>query len=131
MKPLLTVLLAALIVGCSGPGDPKMFTTGDISVVDASGLVTAIDPAQPPPVEQLSEPMATKGDSLTQVIVAWAGSSCIQGWTIRLAGNALVLTIEPGTAISGCEGVIAANAVRLDLNRVVEAADIDVSLAGG
>ncbi len=131
MKPLLIVLVAAVIAACSGPGDAKTFSVGDITVVDESGLVTDVQPAEAPPVDQLSEPVATKGESLTQVIVAWAGSSCIHDWMLRLAGNALVLTIEPGTAISGCEGVLAANAVRLDLNRVVEAADIDVSLAGG
>lgn len=124
--------LALLLIGlaaCGAPADATTFRAGDVRVIDESGLVTAAEPYQPP-VDQLGEPTAVPGESLTQVLVSWAGSSCVQDWTVRLTGNALVMTIEPGTSITGCEGMAAARGVQLDLRAVVDATDIDVSLAG-
>lgn len=128
MKLPATILAGLVLAACGGPSG-STFRAGDVTVIDESGLVTGVEAYQPP-IDQLGEPTAEPGESLTQVLVSWSGSSCAAGWTVRLTGNALVMTIEPGAAISGCEGMPAAKGVQLDLNRVVDAPDIDVSLAG-
>jgi len=132
MRPLAValVLVLVLLAACGGPGDAKTFAAGDVTVVDTSGLVTGATRVDPPSPSEVDGPTAVNGDSLTQVVVTWAGSSCINGWTIRLAGNALELSIEPGPETSGCEGVPAAHRVRLDVNRVVEVEGIEITQLG-
>jgi len=122
--------MALALAACGSPTDAHTFSAGDVTVVDTSGLVTGAVLLDAPVLSAVDGPSATSGDSLTQVVVTWAGSTCVEGWTIRLAGNALDLAIEPGPAISGCEGVEAAHRVRLDLNVVVDAAGIDVTQQG-
>lgn len=128
-RRLAIVLLLVGLAACGGPAGATTFRAGDVTVIDESGLVTAAEPYQPP-VDQIGEPTAVPGQSLTQVLVSWTGSSCVQDWTVRLTGNALVMTIEPGPSVSRCEGMPGAKGVQLDLNRVVQADGIDVSLAG-
>jgi len=124
------VAAALLLAACGSPTDAQTFHAGDVTVVDTSGLVTGAVLLDPPPPSEVDGPSAASGDSLTQVVVTWTGSGCIQGWTIRLAGNALDLSIEPGPAIAGCEGMEGAYRVRLDLNVVVDADAIDVTQQG-
>lgn len=122
--------MALALAGCGSPTDAHTFRAGDVTVVDTSGLVTGAERLEAPLPSEVDGPSATGGDSLTQVVVTWVGSGCVQGWTIRLAGNALDLSIEPGPAISGCEGMEGAHRVRLDLNVVVDAEGIDVTQQG-
>jgi hypothetical protein len=122
--------MALVLTACGSPTDAQSFRAGDVTVVDTSGLVTGAERLDPPLPSEVDGPSAASGDSLTQVVVTWTGSGCIQGWTIRLAGNALDLSIEPGPAISGCEGMDGAHRVRLDLNVVVDADGIEVTQQG-
>jgi hypothetical protein len=122
--------MALALAACGSPTDAQEFRAGDVTVVDTSGLVTGAERLDPPMPSEVDGPSATSGDSLTQVVVTWAGSSCIESWTIRLAGNALELSIEPGPAISGCEGTDGAHRVRLDLNVVVDVEGIEVTQQG-
>ena len=130
MRGIGIAVLVLTVAGCGGePG--RTLHAGNVTVVDQSGLVRSVERPPPPAIETLTEPTVTKGDSLTQVLLAWKGSSCVEGWTVRLGGNALTLSIEPTSVPSDCYGTFAANAVQLDLNRAVDAADIDVRLVDG
>jgi hypothetical protein len=122
--------LVLALAACAADGGARTFKAGDVTVVDTSGLVKAAEPLDAPLPSEISRPTATKGDSLTQVVITWTGNSCIRDWTVHLRGNALELAIEPGTTISGCEGMEGAHRIRLDLNRVVQADGIDVTQAG-
>ena len=131
MRGFIGLAAGLVLVACSAPGDARTFSAGDVTVVDSSGLVKEVVQEQAPAVESVSGPTATKGESLTQVLVTWPASSCVETWTLRLSGNALDLSIEPGASPSGCEGTQVAHAVRLDLNRVVDAENIELSLTDG
>lgn len=126
MRRIAVAIAVIVLTACGGPGG-ETYRAGDVTVVDTSGLVTGAEQLEAPLPSEVHGPTAVKGDSLTQVIVTWTGSGCIQGWTVRLEGNALELSIEPGPATSGCEGTDGAHRVRLDLNRAVDAEAIDVN----
>lgn len=120
------LLLLVALAGCNGEST-RTFQVGNVTVVDETGLVTSAEALDATPVEAAT---AVAGDSLTRVVVSWPADSCVENWLVRLAGNALRLTIEPGTRLISCAGTFAYHAVELTLNRVVDADAIDVSLAG-
>ena len=123
-RPGIIACLAVIMAACAST---PTFRAGDVTVVDESGLVTAAEALQSATVEA---PSAVAGDSLTQVVVSWPADTCIENWLVRLAGNALSLTIEAGTRLVNCAGSPTGHAIELTLNRVVDAGAIDISLAG-
>ena len=120
-------LIACLAVTMAACASTPTFRAGDVTVVDESGLVAAARVLEAATVEA---PSAVAGDSLTKVVVSWPADRCIENWLVRLAGNALSLTIEPGTRLVNCAGGPTGHAIELTLNRVVDAGAIDISLAG-
>jgi hypothetical protein len=123
---LALALLTAFTAGC-GPEAPT-FTVGNVTVRDEIGLVEAATAVALPEAWD-GTPAAIATDGLTSVIVAWAGGSCVESWTLTVSGFAIVIDIQPGDLPSDCYGVLITPAVRLDLNRAVDASNIVVNLA--
>jgi hypothetical protein len=125
---VLLVVLATLVAACGGEG--TTIRAGNVTVVDTSGLLTAaVLPDSEPGQSVETAPSVVAGSSLRQLAVSWSGSSCVKAWTVRLlGGNALWIEVEAGDAQAGCEGTLASLGVVLDLNRVVDAASIPITL---
>ena len=128
--PLLIGVL--LLAACSLPGDARTFTAGDVTIVDASGLVTGARDGAPDPGTDERPVIVSPGD-LTEIAVHWTGSSCVEGWRVRLPdGNRLRVEIEPAGDVSEpCAATPTAHSVILELNRVVQADAIEVEQLGG
>jgi hypothetical protein len=127
---LAVAMVVAMLTACGGSDGARTFHAGAVTVIDESGLVTGVSLPDPPPSPP-DLPTTAAGRSLTQLDVAWGGSTCVTAWTVRLRGNALLMTIEPGPASSGCQGTQAAWAVELQLNVAIDATNVDVTLQGG
>ncbi len=115
--------------GCALPGSDRTFRVGEVTVVDESGLVTGATAGAPEP-DSGERPLAQSPGSLTEVAVYWTDAACVDEWTLRLAGNALRMTLEPGDPVECSAGVDRDHAITLRLNRVIEADDIEVEQLG-
>jgi hypothetical protein len=64
----------------------------------------------------------------TQIAIHWIGSSCVDCWRVAIPeGNALEVTISPAEdPAPGCSPSGEPMAVTRDLNRVVQADDLEV-----
>jgi hypothetical protein len=111
----LGVLVAASIVGCSGPTEPepRLFRTvlplGDqplpLVLSDQTGLVTGIGPAADPQgVDELPVILADSSDPMAFVII-WVGSPCDEDAALSFKSNEggyrLQLSVSPGAR--GCQ----------------------------
>ncbi len=129
-RQALLAILVLLAGACSLPSSDRTFEVDGVTVVDDSGLVTGATAGAADP-EVTDRPVAVRGASLTQVAVHWRGSSCVPTWTVRVGGNRLLVVIEPGEAQDPCDGAVGEHAITLDLNRVVDAAAIEVEQRDG
>jgi hypothetical protein len=88
--------------------------------------VTGVSEGAPDP-DSTERPLAQSPGSLTEVAVYWTDMSCVDEWTVTLAGNALRMTIQPRDPEQECApGVEQDHAITLQLNRVIDADDIEV-----
>lgn len=123
-------LAAVLLAGCGVLPEGRTFSAGDVTVVDTTNLVTEVREGAPPrPGSSRAEPLVASPETLRAISVYWTGSSCVEGWTLRLSGYGLKLVIEPGGERRACDAVAVSKAVTLWLNRVIAAESFDVSLA--
>jgi hypothetical protein len=128
---LAILLLAAACAGVGGSFEVTLDRDGTqatATIVDEVGLVTAVSagaddlPAAPPAQPYVWNP---NGD-LTQVAVAWESDGCSTHPTLRLTGNALLLTIDGGTPAPDCAMPVVTNLLTLRIDRVVDTASITV-----
>ena len=111
----LSVLVAASIIGCSGPPGPapRLFRTalplGDqplpLALTDQTGLVTGIGPAADPQGDdELPVILADPSDPMAFVIT-WLGSGCDTDAALSFKSNEggyrLQLSVSPGAR--GCQ----------------------------
>ena len=134
-RGVLAAFALLVLVGCGGP--PKFSVDLDrngrtvtLQVVDETGLVTGVTSgAQEVPDLGRQSPVAWHPRGrLTELGVAWYSGICTEHPVLRLAGNALELTIDEGIFNGVCADMAVPNAVTLQLNSVVDAAAINVRM---
>lgn len=124
------LVLVSLLTACASDEEAS-YTAGNVTVVDAIRLVSAVATTDPPAeLAQSDHPLALRGDGLDQLIIGWKADSCVGGYTLRISGNAISAVIEPSARASGCEGRLTPEALRLDLTRAIDAEKVDVRFAG-
>ena len=140
----LSVLVAASIVGCSGPQgpEPRLFRTAllqaddqPVPVVlgDQTGLVTGIGPAADPQgIDNLPVILADPSDPLAFVIT-WVGSVCDEEAALSFKSNEggyrLQLTVSPGAR--GCQMLVAVpRGVRIVTSTAIPVSSIEPTGSG-
>jgi hypothetical protein len=139
----LGVLVAATIVGCSGPTEPepRLFRTVlpqavqplPVVLSDQTGLVTGIGPAadpqghddQPVILADPSDPMA--------FVITWVGSPCDEDAALSFRSNEggyrLQLTVSPGAR--GCQLLAAVpRGVRIATSTAIPVSSIEPTGSG-
>jgi hypothetical protein len=130
--------LALLLAACSGGGlAVKMDRAGatiTVTIKDETGLIrsaTGGGSGAPDPLPAAPAAWNPNGE-LTQVTVYWQSTACSQHPTLDLSGNALLLTIDPGPAASGCsDSALLPNMVTLTLSVVTDVTSITLRMVSG
>jgi hypothetical protein len=102
-----------------------------LTVIDETGLVTGVAAGAsdlPDPLPAAPFAWHPRG-KLTTVGVYWESGVCSERPTIRLSGNALLLTIDEGPQQSPCDLIAVINEITITLNEVVDADAITVQMA--
>jgi hypothetical protein len=139
----LGVLVAASIVGCSGPAgpEPRLFRTAlplgnqplPLVLSDQTGLVTGIGPAADPQGhDDLPVILADSSDPMAFVIT-WVGSPCDEDAALSFkskeGGYRLQLTVSPGA--HGCQLMVAVpRGVRIVTSTAIPVGSIEATGSG-
>ncbi len=135
---LLVVMAAvAALTACSSPSGTfnveldRGAQRVTLAIIDETGLVTdAVAGAAdlPDPLPAAPFVWHPRGE-LTKVGVYWESGVCSEHPTIRLSGNALLLSIDEGAQRSPCDLIAVINEITITLNEVVDADAITVQMA--
>ncbi len=129
------LLLAVALAACSGDGiEVRMDRNGTmvtVTVRDETGLIRSATggASQVPDPLPAAPAVWNPGGELTQVAVYWQSTACSQHPVLDLSGNALLLTIDPGPMVSGCQDTaLLPNMVTLDLDAVTDVTSISLKM---
>jgi hypothetical protein len=130
---LAIALLAAACGGSAGRFEVTLDRNGGqatATIVDEIGLVTAVsagavDLPEPPPAQPF---VWNPNGDLTRLALSWESDACSKRATLRLTGNALMLTIDEEVPASGCAAAHVTNLITMRIDRVVDTASVTVRM---
>ena len=139
----LGVLVAASIVGCSGPQgpEPRLFRTAlplgnqplPMVLGDETGLVTGIAPAANPPGDNIQPVVLADPSDPMAFVITWLGSPCDTDAALSFKSNEggyrLQLTVSPGAR--GCQLLVAVpRGVRIVTSTAIPVSSIEATGSG-
>ena len=139
----LGVIVAASIVGCSGPTEPepRLFRTAlplgneplPMVLSDHTGLVTGIGPAVDPQGDDIQPVVLADPSDPRAFVITWEGSVCDKDAALSFKSNEggyrLQLTVSPGAR--GCQLLVAVpRGVRIVTSTAVPVSSIEATGSG-
>jgi hypothetical protein len=139
----LGVLVAASIVGCSGPQgqEPRLFRTAlplgnqplPMVLSDQTGLVSGIGPAADPQGDDIQPVIVADPSDPMAFVITWVGSVCDEDAALSFkpneGGYRLQLTVSPGAG--GCQMLVAVpRGVRIVTSTAIPVSSIEATGSG-
>jgi hypothetical protein len=139
----LGVIVAASIVGCSGPTEPepRLFRTAlplgnqplPMVLSDQTGLVTGIGPSADPQGDDVQPVILADPRDPMAFVITWVGSLCDTDAALSFKSNEggyrLQLTVSPGAG--GCQMLVAVpRAVRIATSTAIPVGSIEATGSG-